>query len=34
MFEENKQGTLKEVAAHFSEKVVKGEIVIVVAGKG
>ncbi|MEO5947730.1 MAG: 16S rRNA (cytidine(1402)-2'-O)-methyltransferase [Chitinophagaceae bacterium] len=34
MFEENKQGNLKEVAAHFSEKTVKGEIVIVVAGKG
>lgn len=34
MFEENKQGTLKEVAAHFGEKTVKGEIVIVVAGKG
>ena len=34
MSEENKQGRLKEVAAHFSEKVVKGEIVIVVAGKG
>ncbi|MBP9103019.1 MAG: 16S rRNA (cytidine(1402)-2'-O)-methyltransferase [Chitinophagaceae bacterium] len=33
MFEENKQGSLKEVAAHFGEKVVKGEIVIVVAGK-
>ena len=33
MFEENKQGTLKEVAAHFTEKTVKGEIVIVVAGK-
>ncbi len=33
MFEENKQGTLKEVAVYFSEKTVKGEIVIVVAGK-
>lgn len=33
MFEENKQGSLKEVAAHFTEKTVKGEIVIVVAGK-
>ncbi len=33
MFEENKQGTLREVATHFSEKTVKGEIVIVVAGK-
>jgi 16S rRNA (cytidine1402-2'-O)-methyltransferase len=34
MFEENKQGTLKDVFAYFNEKVVKGEIVIVVAGKG
>jgi len=33
MFEENKRGTLAEVAAHFAEKTVKGEIVIVVAGK-
>lgn len=33
MFEENKRGTLKEVAAWFKEKTVKGEIVIVVAGK-
>lgn len=33
MFEENKQGTLREVADHFKEKTVKGEIVIVVAGK-
>ncbi len=33
MFEENKQGTLKEVADYFGEKTVKGEIVIVVAGK-
>lgn len=32
MFEENKRGTLKEVADHFREKGVKGEIVIVVAG--
>jgi 16S rRNA (cytidine1402-2'-O)-methyltransferase len=31
-FEENKRGTLKEVAAYFSEKAVKGEIVLVVAG--
>jgi 16S rRNA (cytidine1402-2'-O)-methyltransferase len=31
-FEENKRGTLKEVAAHFSEKAVKGELVLVVAG--
>jgi 16S rRNA (cytidine1402-2'-O)-methyltransferase len=32
MFEENKRGTLAEVAGYFKEKVVKGEIVIVVAG--
>lgn len=34
MFEENKRGTVTEVAAYFKEKTVKGEIVIVVAGKG
>jgi 16S rRNA (cytidine1402-2'-O)-methyltransferase len=33
MFEENKRGTLQEVAAYFKEKGVKGEIVVVVAGK-
>lgn len=33
MFEENKRGILKEVSDHFREKTVKGEIVIVVAGK-
>ncbi len=33
MFEENKRGTLQEVMDHFSAKTVKGEIVIVVAGK-
>ena len=33
MFEENKRGTLKEVSDHFREKTVKGEIVIVVAGR-
>lgn len=33
MFEENKRGTLREVADHFNEKTVKGEIVIIVAGK-
>ncbi len=33
MFEENKRGSLKEVAGHFRVKQVKGEIVIVVAGK-
>lgn len=32
MFEENKRGTLKEVAAYFKAKSVKGEIVLVVAG--
>jgi len=32
MFEENKQGTLQEVLHHFSQKTVKGEIVIVVEG--
>jgi 16S rRNA (cytidine1402-2'-O)-methyltransferase len=33
MFEENKRGSLKEVAEHFRSKTVKGEIVIVVQGK-
>lgn len=33
MFEENKRGTLREVADYFKEKTVKGEIVIIVAGK-
>lgn len=33
MFEENKRGTLREVVDHFNEKTVKGEIVIIVAGK-
>ncbi|HNC37879.1 MAG TPA: 16S rRNA (cytidine(1402)-2'-O)-methyltransferase, partial [Chitinophagaceae bacterium] len=32
MFEENKRGTLQEVKEYFSEKQVKGEIVIIVAG--
>lgn len=32
MFEENKRGPLSEVAAYFSQKQVKGEIVIVVEG--
>jgi 16S rRNA (cytidine1402-2'-O)-methyltransferase len=32
MFEENKRGSLHEVCAHFREKNVKGEIVIVVEG--
>ena len=33
MFEENFQGSLYEVCTHFSNKNVKGEIVIVVEGK-
>lgn len=33
MFEENKRGSLQEVAAHFKAKTVKGEIVIVIQGK-
>lgn len=33
MFEENKRGTLKDVAEYFKSKAVKGEIVIVVQGK-
>lgn len=33
MFEENARGTLQEVCTHFQQKDVKGEIVIVVAGK-
>ncbi|MCW3088146.1 MAG: rsmI [Sediminibacterium sp.] len=33
LFEENKRGTLAEVCNHFTNKAVKGEIVIVVAGK-
>ncbi len=33
MFEENKRGTLKEVTEYFKQKTVKGEIVIVLAGK-
>jgi 16S rRNA (cytidine1402-2'-O)-methyltransferase len=33
MFEENYRGTLREVCDHFSTKAVKGEIVIIVAGK-
>jgi 16S rRNA (cytidine1402-2'-O)-methyltransferase len=33
VFEENKRGTLEEVANHFKAKPVKGEIVIVVDGK-
>lgn len=33
IFEENRRGTLEEVAAYYAEKGVKGEIVIVVQGK-
>ncbi len=33
MFEENKQGTLQELATYFKLKTVKGELVIVVGGK-
>jgi 16S rRNA (cytidine1402-2'-O)-methyltransferase len=33
MFEENQRGTLQEVCNHFAGKSVKGEIVIIVAGK-
>jgi len=33
IYEENKRGTLQEVCDYFKEKNVKGEIVIVVAGK-
>ncbi len=33
MFEENKRGTLAEVVEYFKGKTVKGEIVVVVAGK-
>ena len=33
LFEENKRGSLQDVAEHFSSKTVKGEIVIVLQGK-
>lgn len=33
LYEENKRGSLQEVAEYFKDKTVKGEIVIVVAGK-
>jgi 16S rRNA (cytidine1402-2'-O)-methyltransferase len=33
IFEENKRGTLKEVCTYFKGKTVKGEIVIVIAGR-
>ncbi len=34
MFEENARGSLKQLHEHFSQKNVKGEIVIVIGGKG
>lgn len=34
LFEENKRGTLQEVHDYFAAKTVKGEIVLVVEGKG
>lgn len=34
IYEENVRGSLQEVLVHFSDKVVKGEIVLVIAGKG
>jgi len=34
VFEENARGTLEELIRHFSNKKIKGEIVIVVAGAG
>jgi 16S rRNA (cytidine1402-2'-O)-methyltransferase len=34
LYEENKRGTLSEVATYFEQKGVKGEIVLVVGGKG
>ncbi len=33
LFEENNRGSLRQVADHFKSKTVKGEIVVVVAGK-
>ena len=33
MFEETKRGTVEELKLYFSQKTVKGEIVVVVAGK-
>ncbi len=33
MFEENARGTLQDVLEHFRKKTVKGEIVIIIAGK-
>lgn len=34
IFEENKRGSLREVCDYFKAKTVKGEIVVVVSGKG
>jgi 16S rRNA (cytidine1402-2'-O)-methyltransferase len=34
MFEENKRGTLDDVHQHFTNKSVKGEVVIVIEGTG
>ena len=34
IYEENQRGSLDEVCAHYREKGVKGEIVIVVEGRG
>lgn len=33
MYEENKRGTLAELAGYFKDKTIKGEIVIIVSGK-
>jgi 16S rRNA (cytidine1402-2'-O)-methyltransferase len=33
MFEENARGTLQEVCDHFKQRTIKGEIVIIVAGR-
>ncbi len=33
LFEENRRGTLRDVCEYFKQKAVKGEIVIIVAGK-
>jgi 16S rRNA (cytidine1402-2'-O)-methyltransferase len=34
LFEENARGSLQEVLTHFRQKTVKGEIVIIIQGKG
>ena len=34
LFEENARGSLQEVAAHFRQKTVKGELVVIVQGLG